>query len=416
VLVAPSDFRAGPWACRSLAAAGYRVVGAHHRGRLAGGRSLACPSPRRYPSPLDDPDGFVEALADIVRRERIAAILPASEDVVRVLAARQATLGTVVVGPTGEQYRRLCDKGELAVTAAAAGVAHPATVVVGPGGPRGPMPPLPCVVKPRISGEETHGVAVAVTARTALERDRAVDALRVQGRDALVQELLDGPRWFAHSAGLGDAFRLVAFEALADYPRGSGPASFLRTVDAPAQLRDATRRLMELAGYAGPCSLSFIQREGRLLVHDVNLRLGATVGASIRAGFDLPRRAVDIALGRESAPEPGAARAVTYVRLDGELGALADRLARRGSTEPARPLVGRLARGAASPGWMLDPAPLDPFLLATLAGRRLLGVARAAGRRVRPRGRPVAPPDGLLDSDAAGPAPDRPRRLASPRG
>jgi predicted ATP-grasp superfamily ATP-dependent carboligase len=412
VLVAPSDFRAGPWACRSLARAGYRVIGAHHEGRMAGGRSLACPRPRRYPSPLDDPDGFVEALGDIVRRERVAAILPTSEDVVRVLADREPDLGgALVVGPTADQYRRLCDKGSLAAAAARAGVAHPATVVVGPDGPDGPMPPLPCVVKPRISGEETHGVAVAVTALTALERDRAVDALRVQGRDALVQELLDGPRWFAHSVGLGDDFRLVAFEALADYPRRSGPASFLRTADAPRELRDATLRLMDLVGYAGPCSLSFIESGGRLLVHDVNLRLGATVGASIRGGFDVPRRAVDIALGRTSPPERTAARAITYVRLDGELGALADRLARRAAPEPVWPLVGRIARGAASPGWMLDPSPLDPYLAGTLAGRRLLGLARAARRRIRPRagaGGPAEP------AETAGAATED-RRVASPR-
>ena len=60
--MAPSDFRAGPWACRSLAGAGYRVVGAHQEGRLAGGRSLACRTPRRYPSPLDEPEAFIASL------------------------------------------------------------------------------------------------------------------------------------------------------------------------------------------------------------------------------------------------------------------------------------------------------------------------------------------------------------------
>jgi carbamoyl-phosphate synthase large subunit len=382
VLVAPSDFRAGPWACRSLSAAGYRVVGAHHEGRMAGGRSLACRSPLRYPSPLDDPDGFAEALAQIVRRERVAAVLPTSEDVVRVLAVREPDLGgAVVVGPTAEQYRRLCDKAELAQAAERAGVAHPATAVVGPDGPSGPLPPLPCVVKPRISGEETHGVAVAVGARTPLERDRAVDALRVQGRDALVQQLLEGPRWFAHSVGLGDDLRLLAFEALADYPRRSGPASFLRVCAAPAGMREATARLMASVGYAGPCSLSFIEQDGRLYVHDVNLRLGATVGASIRAGFDVPRLAVDLALGRPLPAAGGPARPVTYVRLDGELGAALDELRGRGTGESPARLLARLARGALSPGWMLDPSPLDPAYVAGQAARRLVNGARAVRRR-----------------------------------
>ena len=308
------------------------------------------------------------------------AVLPTSEDVVRVLAEREPGLGAVVAGPTREQYRRLCDKGQLATAAAEADVAHPGTVVVGPEGPDGPMPPLPCVVKPRISGEDLHGAAVAITVRTEPERDAAVAALVRAGRDALVQQLLDGPRWFAHSVGLGPDFRFLAFRAFDDYPRGSGPASFLRTATAPEGVSEATRRLVELVGYAGPCSLSFIESGGRLQVHDVNLRLGATVGASIRGGFDLPRLAVDLALGRPIPAENGHMRAITYVRMDGELSAIVDEFRGRGTGEPRGRLVSRLAKGVLAPGWMLDPSPFDPFLLSTLAGRRLATVARAARR------------------------------------
>jgi hypothetical protein len=269
------------------------------------------------------------------------------------------------------------------------------------------------VVKPRVSGEESHGAEAAVSVPTPAERERAVDALRVQGRDALVQQLLEGPRWFAHSVGLGDDLRLLAFEALADYPRRSGPASFLRVCAAPAGMREATARLMASVGYAGPCSLSFIEQDGRLYVHDVNLRLGATVGASIRAGFDVPRLAVDLALGRPLPAAGGPARPVTYVRLDGELGAALDELRGRGTGESPARLLARLARGALSPGWMLDPSPLDPYLLSTLAGRGLLGLARAARRRPRARRRAGAA------ERAVGPeAADRPTlrsRLAAPR-
>lgn len=382
VLVAPSEFRAGPWACRSLAAGGYRVIGAHTEGRGAGGRSLACPRPRRYPSPSDDPGAFVEAIRAMARDEGVSAILPASEDVVRILADQHDSLGAVLVSPDREQYRRLCDKSELGATAAAAGVRHPVSATIGPGGADGPLPPLPCVVKPRVSGEDMHGVAVALTVRTEAERDAAVGALLAEGRDALVQELLDGPRWFGHSVGLGDHFRFIAFRAFADYPRGSGPASFLRTAEAPDGMREDTRRLVEAVGYAGPCSLSFIESGGRLLVHDVNLRLGATVGASIRSGFDLPRLAVDIALGRPVPAGDPLTRSITYVRLDGELGAAVDEIRGRGTGESARELLGRIVKGLVAPGWMLDPSPLDPFFLGTLAGRRLLAVARSARRRV----------------------------------
>lgn len=255
VLVVPSDFRAGPWACRSLARAGYRVVGAQVGGRLAGGRSLACPRPLRHPSALGDPDAFVASLRAMVRERAIDAVLPTSEDVVRVLAGAGGDLGAVVVGPDAAQYARLCDKGALAEAAAEAGVDHPASRIVGPGGSSGPAVPLPCVVKPRISGEDAHGVAVAATVRTAAEMEAAIASLVAQGRDALVQQLLEGPRWVGHSVGLGERFRFIAFRAITDYPRRSGPGSFLRTADAPAGVREATERLAALVGYEGPVSL-----------------------------------------------------------------------------------------------------------------------------------------------------------------
>ena len=375
MLVVPSDFRAGPWACRSLARAGYRVVGAQVDGRLAGGRSLACPRPLRHPSALGDPAAFVASLREMVRERGIDAVLPTSEDVVRVLADAGGDLGAVVVGPDAAQYARLCDKGSLADAAAEAGVDHPASRIVGPRGSSGPAVPLPCVVKPRISGEDAHGVAVAATVRTADEMDAAIASLVAQGRDALVQQLLEGPRWVGHSVGLGERFRFIAFRAIADYPRRSGPGSFLRTADAPAGVREATERLAALVAYEGPVSLSFIEDGGRLYVHDVNLRLGATVGASIRAGFDLPRDAVDVALGRPAAPE-APRRPVTYVRLDGELGTAMASLRGQRDDASTLELFGRVGKGLVAPGWMLDPSPLDPFLLGTMAARRL---RRAAG-------------------------------------
>ena len=150
-------------------------------------------------------------------------------------------------------------------------------------------------------------------------------------------------------------------------------------------MREATKRLVELVGYAGPCSLSFIESDGRLQVHDVNLRLGATVGASVRGGFDLPRLAVNIALGLPLPAEGGPARTITYVRMDGELGALVNELRGRGTGEARGPpgLAPRQGRGRAR----VDDRPLAVRPVPALhAGRP------AAGDR-GPGGSRGAPPD-----------------------
>ena len=82
MLVVASDFRAGPWAIRSLSRAGYDVLGAHTRGSLSGGRSLACPRPLRHPGVLTEPALMLEWISETLRERRIDAVLGATEDVV----------------------------------------------------------------------------------------------------------------------------------------------------------------------------------------------------------------------------------------------------------------------------------------------------------------------------------------------
>ena len=86
----------------------------------------------------------MEALRELVSAEGAVAVLPTSEDVVRVLAEHEADLGAVIVGPTREQYRRLCDKGELADRGRRGGRRSPRTPSwSGPSGPRARCRPCP---------------------------------------------------------------------------------------------------------------------------------------------------------------------------------------------------------------------------------------------------------------------------------
>jgi hypothetical protein len=127
IVVLWTGYRAGPWACRSLRAAGWRVIGVHpaDEGR---GRSTACPRPRPCPSPSAEPDALVGVLRRLCREEEALAVLPVNEEPVRILAELAPDLGpAVVVGPDARQFRAVCDKGELGATAAAAGWGDPGT-------------------------------------------------------------------------------------------------------------------------------------------------------------------------------------------------------------------------------------------------------------------------------------------------
>jgi predicted ATP-grasp superfamily ATP-dependent carboligase len=258
------------------------------------------------------------------------------------------------------------------MTAQLAHVDHPLTVEVDPARrSRAEWPPVPCLVKPRVSGSQGAWARPRL-ARTEEEREEALGTLAAAGVPALVQEHVAGPRWVGHCVRYARAFEFLGFRVDRDHPRDDGPASVMRTVAVPRRMVEDTRRLLDIVGYRGPCSLSFIERDGRLLVHDVNLRLGSTVGASMRSGFDLPSRAVDAALGREPAGPPGRSRRVAYVRLDGELRELAREIRGPGreGDSPLR-VARRLGAGLLLPGHMLDPSPFDPSWGPAIVARRL---------------------------------------------
>ncbi|WP_217924526.1 hypothetical protein [Miltoncostaea oceani] len=359
VLVLWCGHRPGPWAVRSLRAAGHRVIAAHPRDD-PGGRSTTVLSPRWYPPAVADPPAFLAWVRETCLLEGVDVILPLDEDVVRLLAENPLGLTrTVVAGPDARQFRMLCDKLELADTAALAGADHPASVEVGIDGPAGPWPDLPSIVKPRTSLSDAAAAPV-VAVRTVEERDAAIAHLRVSGLDAVVQEQIIGRPWVLHCVrDATGTVGMVAARVETTYPRIVGTSSVSTVVPIPPDLERHAARLLDVAGYVGPCCMNLLERDGRYWFHDINLRLAASVGASVSAGFDLPRLGVEAALGRMVLPVGARMRSITYVPLEGERSALRDALAGRIGDAP-RALAGRIARAAVARDHQLDPPLRDP--------------------------------------------------------
>lgn len=382
VLVLWTGYPAGARVCASIARAGFRLVGAHPEGR-SGGRSRACLSPRRYPSPTAHTDRFVETVAAICRAERAAAVVPVDEDIVRVLAERGGELGdVVVVGPDARQFDTLCDKLELTRTARALGLDVPETVLVDALGPDGPWPAVPSIVKPQTSRSET---AKPMAVATAAERDAYVAELVAEGHAAIVQEQIFGSRWVVQSVRGPGVFEYVVHEVQDMWPRGAGLASVKRHSEPPAALVAGARALLDHVDYRGPSGISFMERDGRFFPHDANLRLGATTAASINGGFDFPRRAVEVALAIDGEPFSNRHRLGVHMRLDLELVALAE--AFRSRREGGAPLAvaRRIAAVGLSPRGMLDPSPANAFWFGPMLARAARRVTRSARRATTAR-------------------------------
>ncbi|WP_217914664.1 hypothetical protein [Miltoncostaea marina] len=379
VLVLWTGFRAGAQTCAALARAGFDVLPAHPAGD-PGGASRRARRPERYPAPSAGAGAVLAWLADRCARGDVDAVLPLDEDLVRLLAERPPPLGGArLVGPDAAQYAALCDKHRLVATAAAAGVDHPATITVTASGPDGPWPALPSMVKPVVSRSDMSLAAITV-ARDERERSRQVGRLLDAGLDALVQERVEGRRWVVHCVRGADGLLAVPSRIELDWPRGTGVACVQRSHPRPPPgLVEGVARLLRHAGYRGPATVSSLRSGGRLLVHDVNLRVGASVGLMIRSGLDIPRLAVEEALGVPLAAPRW--RPTRYVWLDGELGALAAALRGGGAGAAAR-VAARIAAAALRPAAMTDPSPLDPWWLRERAASlpRRLSRLRRGGR------------------------------------
>lgn len=372
VLVLPATYRAGAQACRSLAAAGHRVVGGQPRGRGAGQRIASCHRMLRYPSPGERPGDFVAAVAAFCADERVDVILPVADDVVRTLAPRSGVAGVPrVAGPTPDQYAALCDKAGLAAACAEAGVPHPATVPATGGEPQAGWPPLPAMVKSRM---ESAAAAAPRIATTAAERDGAVGAYRARGVESLVQELVPGRHWIAHCVRDGARLAVAATVTERQYPDGTGMASVCRLEDAPAPLADGAGRILALVDYRGPACLDFVERDGDFLLLDVNLRLGESVGAAVLAGLDQPALGVAAACGLGWHP-PGRLGRGRYVWRDAEFARLASEV-RGGDARGAGRTAALIGRGLLAPSTRVDPFPLGPRYVLNRTTNRSAATAR----------------------------------------
>ncbi|HSP72151.1 MAG TPA: ATP-grasp domain-containing protein [Gaiellaceae bacterium] len=375
VLVLPSSTRSAPWACRSLSRAGFRVVGANHEpGRLVG-RSLYCLTPRRCRSPLDDPGAFVDDLRQLCARERVGAVLPLDEAATQLLTYHGGLLdGIAVCAPTVEQFDAVCDKVRLARTAAGVGIGSPSHTVVSGDTLEGEWPPLPCIVKPACTSTLTsHRIVyrTASVAYTAEERDALVREMVAATGSALVEERVLGRAWRVHFVRGRHGFRSRTIETLRSCPPDAGLSSIQRVTAPTPGLVDSAEALLAAIDYRGIGSVQFLQDGGRLLVHDINLRMPATAAIAIKSGLDLPRLAVAEAVEAAQLVPAEPVRRVTYVWLEGEL-RNASSAPGEGSRDAARLLGAALRRDH-----VLDPS--DPLQLVSAVA----AAARARSQRRR---------------------------------
>jgi len=226
----------------------------------------------------------------------------------------------------------------------------------------------------------------AIVVNTTAERDAAVAEVCAATGGAVVEERIVGTNWRAHFVADVGHLAMVPVTTIRSSPEDAGMSSVQAVTRlAPPELRRASEQLLEFLEYQGPGSFQFIERDGRFYLHDVNLRLPSSVALTMLAGLDMPRLAVEVALGRSA--DLGSVRIrqnVRYVWLHGELRNLANRVRERQPLRRVWEIASEILLAALSPRRVLDQFVLtDPLPTLALAARGLRGLRRSSPEKSR---------------------------------
>jgi len=352
-------------AVRALAAAGWAVDLLHRPHSLAA-RSRHV----RRRVPMEADSRHVPAEVQQVLRAAPVDLLFATGDAdLLALSAGRSALSVRVPWPAHEVVALAHDKRRLADAAAAAGLRVPREVPVDLAAAAGET--AGWAVKPREHGAGVVSVST-VLVQGAFELGEAVDKLRQQGGEPVVQEALTGDL-VAYVAVLDrDGSVLAELQQVADqvYPVGAGNCVRGRTTPVDRSLADGAARLLRSIGWTGLVQLEYVWPPGEepALV-DLNGRFYGSMALARGAGLNLAEVEADRALGRPRAAGParvGARYSATALDVRAALGTRRPRAVSRA--------VAR-AVGATHPVWEAsDPRPLTAAAAAA---------ARAAGRRLR---------------------------------
>jgi predicted ATP-grasp superfamily ATP-dependent carboligase len=319
VLVTDADNRSALAATRSLGRQGCQV----HTGGLVP-RSLSAVSRHsagflRYPDPVREPDAFVAAVHDYVRREGIELLLPMTEVTTLLLGRSRAALPASCVLPFAdvEAIARASDKHAVLELARSLEVPAPASwSLLRPADLAAVLPvaSYPAVIKPSRSRVWTPGGWISTGVDYAPDRatlERKVRELPEAVFPVLIQERIQGPGVGVFAAfDRGTPVAMFAHRRLREKPPSGGVSVLRESAPLDPDAAAHATRLLGALGWHGVAMVEFKRdsRDGSLRLMEINARFWGSLQLAIDAGVDFPAILLSIAQGRPVAPRIGTHR------------------------------------------------------------------------------------------------------------
>jgi predicted ATP-grasp superfamily ATP-dependent carboligase len=397
ILVTDAETRAVVAACRGLAADGFRVAAAAGSHPAPAHWSRACHERLSVPHPVEQHEGFCEALEEAARGGGYAVLLPGGDASLAAISQHRHRLEPHVrLGlPSHDVVLGSLDKVHLAAAATEAGLAPPASVLCTDpeeAAEAGRRLSFPVVLKAAQSVYEARGRRWRVGS-VRVQEEAALRTLAAQfGEVCIVQQVEPGAIVsFAGTIGDGRLLGVAASRYLRTWYPEAGNVCFSESIEPPPGLTERVSSLLDEMRWEGIFELELIERpDGSHAAIDLNPRLYGSLALALQAGSNLPALWCRHVLGEQ--PEPTTARpGVRYRWEDADYRHMLAQL-RKGRIRSGLAVL-RPYRHVAHPHARLDdPGPLVA---------RALSLVRLAFRR-RPE-RPVTTEPDVRDRRTRGP-------------
>ncbi len=261
-----------------------------------------------YPSPVQNPSGFLDFLRDELMRHPYQMLLPMEEETLRLLAGHRTDFSGLTYLPivTSRQLELARDKGKVIQLASSLGIPTPATWYVDDISKIDNLVTTlsyPVVIKPR-----TGSGAVALSyPKNSCELKQQYLAIHSRFPYPLIQEFIprEGPGYGA-SFLIDENQRVKAsfvHKRLREYPV-TGGASTLRESVRYDEIRDMALSLLKALDWFGVAMVEFKldPRDGIPKLMEINPRFWGSLSLAIHAGVNFPYLLFLMSQGRNFEP------------------------------------------------------------------------------------------------------------------
>ena len=312
VIVTDGEQRAALAVVRSLGKAGWRVVVCSTESRSLAGASRYAAKDVTVPSPLVEPDAFVDAVAGLAALEHADLILPISEPaLLAILPERRRLSPSRIPFPDTAAFLRISDKALLLRHASALGIAVPAQAELESRHGLAEIEPglrFPMVLKPSRSVSERGGRREKTGVKHAATLDELrehVSSMSDAAFPLLLQQRVVGP-----GAGIflivwdGRIIAQFAHRRLREKPPAGGVSVYRESITADPDLVRRSSELLAQFGWYGPAMIEYKidQDTGTPYLMEINPRFWGSLQLAIDAGVDFPLLLARAATG--DCPEP----------------------------------------------------------------------------------------------------------------